>query len=245
MKLKEVEGHGGGILGIEGQGINVLTISKDRSAKMWCIDKHEKDERALIHRYTLEGHTWPVLAAAYSGEVIITSSKDSVRLWSLETGSCIDVISTFSSIADLQVMPDSDTEGVQILGACTDGNLRIYSLASQEEVSCLKGHVGVIRKIGILPSSSSSGHTVVSAGYDGKVRVWVRKEGKAEWECGRVFTFSDAVRTHIERIGETNTPDERSGDVWNAQGRIFDMQIDGSTVYVVGEGPSIVTFGLK
>ncbi|KAF2106690.1 WD40-repeat-containing domain protein [Lophiotrema nucula] len=218
-------------------------LSTDRTAKLWQILGDDAEHMRLSHRHTLTGHEWSILASQIHNGRAVTSSKDCVRVWSLEDRSCLEVISNFSCVSDFQVIPESG--GLQIVGSCTDSHARIIDLANEKELACLSGHVGVARIAKVHVSPLVPGYRIVSAGWDGTVRLWTLDAGGEKWQCIRVIEFSDAVLTPFGKEVELfEIEGEEFIDVKNRAKRVFDMQIDGTVAYVVGEGAEIVAFDL-
>lgn len=166
-----------------------------------------------------------------------------MRIWSLEDGSCLDVISSFSSISEFEIIPKS--ERLQVVTACTDNQVRIYDLTDKKEIACLSGHIGVARIVKLFVSPSMPGYKIVSAGYDGTVRIWALEAEKEQWQCVHIFSFSDHILTPFGDEAEAvEIEGEEFLSVEVRAKRVFDMQIDGTIAYVVGEGAEIVAFDL-
>lgn len=167
-----------------------------------------------------------------------------MRIWNVEDGSCLDVISNFPTLSDIEILPAS--EGLQVVTSSSDSHVRIYDLSTKQELACLSGHVGIARIVKLLASPNVLGYKIVSAGYDGTVRIWEWDAGKAAWRNVRVLDFSDALLT---RFGDEAEGFEVEGEdflsVEARAKRVWDMQMDGTIAYVVGEGAEIVGFDLS
>jgi F-box and WD-40 domain protein 1/11 len=257
--LGEVDAHSASVLSISLDKRDLVSTSKDRTVKLWQILGDGLEQTALRHqyvlpccnvyarshgnpllRYTLEGHEWPILASKIYGHRVITTSKDSVRIWSIEDGSCLEVIQTFSSICEFDMVPGC--EGLQAMCACTDGQVRIYDLADGKEVACLQGHAGVVRDVKVLTCPLMPGYMIISAGYDGTLRVWATEPKKEQWQCIHILSFSDRLVTWFGE--ETEATEVKGEDIKPRAKRVFSMWLDGTTAYVVGEGAEIVVFNL-
>jgi WD40 repeat protein len=139
-----------------------------------------------------------VLAVQLSNSRIYTSSGDkSVRIWDTHSGKLIHKLEGLTSIARFQVKEDaSDAE--RLIGACTDGTVRLYNTETGAELACLKGHTNVVSSVEFLdPDVADTGHIgVASASYDGTVRLWtILEEPIFSWKCVSEFSFSDVVVT--------------------------------------------------
>ncbi|KAF2740073.1 WD40 repeat-like protein [Polyplosphaeria fusca] len=220
-----------------------VSSSRDRTAKLWQFVGDGPEQMRLRHQHTLNGHTWPIMTAQFHKDRVITTSKDSVRLWRVEDGSCLEVISNFASICEFETI--LTCERLQLVGACSNSEVNIYDLTDKTETACLRGHIGVARVVKLLASPSVPGHKIISAGYGGTVRTWALDPGDEVWQNAHVLSFSDAVLTPFgDEIDLVEVEGEEFFRVEKRAKRIFDMKIDGIIAYVVGEGAEIVAFDL-
>lgn len=87
-----------------------------------------------IISHILMGHEWPILSSKLYGPFVITTSKNSVRIWSLGYGLFLEKVSDFASITDFEIVPTLG-ESLQIVGSCTDGKTRVYNLTDKNEMA--------------------------------------------------------------------------------------------------------------
>ncbi|ORX95604.1 WD40-repeat-containing domain protein [Clohesyomyces aquaticus] len=241
--LDTVDAHDASIFGFSLEARNLVSVSRDRTAKLWRILGDLPEPRRLKHRCTLTGHEWPILAVKFHESRVITTSKDCLRIWSVEDGSCLEKMSNFASIWEFDIIPKS--ERLQIVCACTNSRLRIYDLTGKKETACLMGHEGVARIVKVLASPSVPGHKIISAGYDGTVRIWVLDAVKEAWQNVQVLSFSDTILTPFgDEVETVEVEEEEFLGVRRRAKRIFDMKIDGNVAYVVGEGAEVLAFDL-
>ncbi|KAF2686074.1 WD40 repeat-like protein [Lentithecium fluviatile CBS 122367] len=241
--LHAVKAHEESVRSLSLNARDLVAACNDKSATLWQIVDDGLEQMMLRHRHTLRGHERPVLSARIHERRVITTSKDSVRIWSLENGSCLEVISNFASISDFEIISGSET--LQVASSCTDSHVRIYDLTNKKETACLTGHMGVVRIVKLIASPSVPGYRIVSAGYDGTVRIWALGAGEKEWQAVHVFSFSEALLTPFG--DEAEEFEVEGGDfieVKRKASRVFDVQVDGAVAYVVGQGAEIVAFDL-
>lgn len=205
-------------------------------------------------RFALRGHEMPVLGVCMSGNRVFTSSKDSVKIWDVELGECLNTFKNLAPMLRLEVYQGWD--GLRMVGACSDGNIRVYDLGKERELACLEGHDSVVRSVKVLHEpavdgmkvedapGSMAGPKIISASYDGTVRVWSRtKEQPDRRVCVQVFSFSDAVLTPLAEV-EQKSVDEDFVNIEKPENRAMDLQVDGRCIYCCGEGAEIVGWEL-
>ncbi|KAF2242394.1 WD40 repeat-like protein [Trematosphaeria pertusa] len=213
-------------LAVSGDGEYILSTSRDRSVKVWHRNAGASDRRIEFElKAELAGHQGAVLSALVTSDCkrAVSISGDKVlKIWNLETSQTEKTFRLASGVGKLQFI-----EGERkMLAACSDSRVRIYSLENGEEEACLNGHTNVVKAAHMIPgiNTRASGETIISASYDGTVRMWKRGgEGQGKWRTVRILSFKHA-------IGE---PD------FNPQsGRIFDMVVDEKEEYVYACGQS-------
>lgn len=115
------------------------------------------------------GHGAPVLDLAFSpnGARIVSVAKDGgVRMWNTKTGADLGPLEAGRAGAAC-FTPD----GTRIVLGGPDPVLRVIDIASGREVARLYGHTGRILSLEASPLHDA----VVSASYDGTVRLWDAK----------------------------------------------------------------------
>ncbi len=93
-------------------------------------------------------------------------SKDQrVRLWDADTGAELACFrGCESGITSLAFSSD----GLKIVGGCSDGTVRVWDMDTCTEMCCFSGHEHAVNCIGVAPD----GRQIVSAGHDNTIRVW-------------------------------------------------------------------------
>ena len=118
---------------------------------------------------TLTGHVGEVRSLVISpkGDSIISiTSSDGIKIWSIETGLCIDSFKLKGAGVpwDIQVTPDSQ----QIVVGSLDKTVKIINLAVKKHVNTFKGHTAQVFSVAI----SSGGKMVAAGAKDGDIKVW-------------------------------------------------------------------------
>jgi WD40 repeat protein len=124
---------------------------------------------------TLEGHSKPIHAVAYSpnGQQMASASEDdTVRLWQTNGGllqrtfgsGVTGVSGTTGSLDAVAFSADGQT----IAAAGYDGIIRLWRTSSGASVADLKGHSRYASELAFSPD----GQWLASAGYDNTLRLW-------------------------------------------------------------------------
>lgn len=167
-----LEGHADSVFGasFSRDGRRILTASSDGSIRIWNADTAKT---GLV----LRGHTNHVVGANFSpdGKRIVTASWDgTARLWDASSG---------TSLAELkghrgQINRASfSADGRRIITAGDDGTARIWDADSGKFVDMLNGVTFSFKnQTGRYSMKdarfSPDGRSIVTADYDGSVRIW-------------------------------------------------------------------------
>jgi WD40 repeat protein len=117
---------------------------------------------------SLEGHTEPVAAVAYSPDgarVISASADDTLILWDLTQGSQIGRLEGHTDdVLSVAFSPDGQT----ILSGSADDTLILWDATSRTPLHTYTGHSGDVTSVAFSPN----GQTILSGSADTSLRLW-------------------------------------------------------------------------
>ncbi|GAB4376184.1 MAG: NB-ARC domain-containing protein [Elainellaceae cyanobacterium] len=127
-------------------------------------------------RLTLKGHTGRVWAVAWSpdGQILASGSEDQkgVRLWDVETGSCLGTLQEDSNDAFKSVSWHPDGH---ILASCGNGNkIWLWDVRHKECLRILQGHSNWVVSVAWSPD----GQILASGSQDQTIRLWDAHTGE-------------------------------------------------------------------
>lgn len=159
LGAQELRGHGGPVraIAVFADGKTIATGSFDESVIKW----NAATGSALG---VLRGHEGSVNAvAALSDGRLVTGGQDGrIVLWGADGGQLAAFAGHSAPISSLAVAPDERT----IASASWDQTVRVWPLDGSKP-RVLEGHVGNVNAVAFTPDAR-----VVSAGYDGTIRIW-------------------------------------------------------------------------
>ncbi|XP_060599165.1 uncharacterized protein LOC132752799 isoform X1 [Ruditapes philippinarum] len=180
---KTIIAHDGPIWALTRHNEILVTVSQDKTAKVWDMNR-------CLHINSLLGHTAAIFAVDMSedGHLVITGSADkSVKIWNIETGRCLRWISVSQTTS---IMSVSYSQGHL---ACSYGEtICVYKVEGPTRL--LKKYLDIVNehqkseltkpkrieclKLSILDKEKGEG-IIVSAGKDGAVKYWDIKKDKS------------------------------------------------------------------
>lgn len=108
-----------------------------------------------------------LILAVRAGSLVATASRDgTARLWSVESGECLRIL---SGHADAVVDVDFAPSGSTVLTASKDRTARLWTVETGDCAAKLEGHTAPVVRAAFAPS----GAQVVTASQDHTARVWM------------------------------------------------------------------------
>jgi WD40 repeat protein len=146
-----------------------------RELKLWDVDT------GLAIR-TLYGHRNLVNKAVFSpdGSMIVSCSDDkTIRLWDVNTGKSVKIISSAHSkeIKDVVFSPD----GQSLLSCSDDKTIKLIDIETSQVIKTFSGHSKKVNSAAFSPD----GGKIVSGSDDRSVKIWDTASGRV------IKTFSD------------------------------------------------------
>ncbi len=181
----EFSRHGGTI----GIGSRTLFILDSENLRLVRTFEAESYEYFKILDMQIEGFTWPftsktyqvvrkfrkVTSVSFSTDVRYVASgheNGQIKIWEIKTGELLNVLwatKVFGGIIDVEFSPDG-----RFIAACQDDErLRVWRFPDYRE-KFLEGHERAVYSLAFDPVT---GH-LVSAGVDGRVRIWDIETGE-------------------------------------------------------------------
>ncbi len=158
-RAQDLRGHGGPVrtIAISPDGQTIVTGSFDESVIRW----NAASGSAIA---VLRGHEGSVNAAVIlsDGKLVTAGQDGRVLIWGAEGSRQATLEGHSAPVASLALSP----EGTRIASASWDRMVRIWPLDGGAP-RALEGHAGNVNAVAFTPDGR-----VVSAGYDGTVRIW-------------------------------------------------------------------------
>ncbi|HET6326189.1 MAG TPA: serine/threonine-protein kinase, partial [Planctomycetaceae bacterium] len=148
-------------------GRYVAAASADRTASVWDVATGQR-------RFTLRGHTHEVNCIAFSpdGKTLATASEDgTVRLWDAATGAFRETIWKYTTeIGTLAFNPTN----AQLACGAKDGRLTVWHCAGPSDLDVTSHQIATKKFGGTINQVvfSADGKQLVTASFDGKVRIF-------------------------------------------------------------------------
>ncbi|KAI8344553.1 WD40-repeat-containing domain protein [Chlamydoabsidia padenii] len=142
----------------------VLSGSRDRSVKMWDVDRHE----CLITRQQHQGSVL-CLAVALDQSFFVSGSSDATLIcWSLPDMTPRQRLEGHSNGVLDVCLVNKDTTGGWIVSSSRDTTVRVWDMETGRPVHRLAGHHGPVNALEHIKDTSQ----VISASGDATLKLW-------------------------------------------------------------------------
>eukprot|EP00058_Branchiostoma_floridae_P011084 XP_002596572.1 hypothetical protein BRAFLDRAFT_128562 [Branchiostoma floridae] len=179
-KVMSLVGHTGSVTDVAYTKLESLAVSasSDFTAIVWRIPTVQTIKKSAMPyevkpRCVLRGHGGPVTCCAFSGDSrsVVTGSRDkTLRLWDIKSGPDPQPTRVISECHQDWITSCAWSEtGDYVVTASNDFTLKLWDMTSGKEKVKFVGHTSAINSV------ATSHGCVVSACYDGTVKVWSHK----------------------------------------------------------------------
>ncbi|KAM9469252.1 telomerase protein component 1-like isoform 2-T2 [Clarias gariepinus] len=163
-----LRGHSGGVtcLAFSPKGDQLLSGGKDKALMVWTINSSPPSlSRSLLHCHG----DW-ITACAWTPSALLSCSNDCrLRLWDIQTGSCIREVSVASSVGSLCCWED------YVMLGSADGLLTVWK-SNLGVIAEIKAHLSRIHHTAIIPKpglvKNPEDVLIATASDDGSVKIW-------------------------------------------------------------------------
>jgi WD40 repeat protein len=187
-------------------GKSVVTISDDRTAKVWDI----QSGREIT---TLRGHQDVLTAVQFNpaGDRIITTSADkTARLWNAKSGQ--EIMKFVGHQGKIQTVRVS-RDGRQMITASIDRTARLWDIQSGREITKFVGHQDEVN----LALFSPDRRTILTVSPDQTARIWDIQSGREIRQLiGHKGNISSA-QFSPDGTQIVTASHDRTVRIWNAQ----------------------------
>ena len=166
-KLRELRGHGAAVRGVEftADGKTLASGGQDTAIRLWDVETGQ--ERCKLWEPM---HYVSAIAFSPDGRTLFSGSRESILLWSTETGKKVGRFFAYGWVRSLAVSPD----GAVLAVGSDDWRVGLRSIATGAELAKPLGHRYGIWSVAVSPD----GRKLASASADSTVRVWELATGR-------------------------------------------------------------------
>lgn len=192
-------------------GKRVIVGSDDRTARVYDVKTGKIISKLVGHNEAIWG-----AALLADGKRAVTGAWDkSLRVWDVDSGKQLRAFDNVSeNVRCLAVSPDGKLVAVgQYTGDEEPGVIGLWDLKSGKRIRALKGHAKAVSSVAFSPD----GKSLVSAGFDSRIRVWDVMTGvQLKSLAGHVNRVESAVYTpNGKRIISVGGENDRMVGVWD------------------------------
>ncbi|XP_034166297.2 telomerase protein component 1 isoform X2 [Pangasianodon hypophthalmus] len=205
-----LRGHSGGVtcLAFSPKGDQLLSGGKDKALMVWKINSSPPSvSHSLPHCHG----DW-ITGCAWTPSAVLSCSNDCrLRMWDIQTGSCIREVSTASSVATLCCWED------YVMLGCADGQLTVWK-SDLGVITEIKAHLSrlhhttIISKPGLVKNPEDL--LIATASDDGSVKLWkplqVEHRSTLVGHSGGVHALASSSGPHFLTVSE-----DRSLRAWS------------------------------
>ncbi|XP_053502261.1 telomerase protein component 1 isoform X2 [Ictalurus furcatus] len=216
-----LRGHSGGVtcLAFSPEGDQLLSGGKDKALMVWKINSAPPSlSRSLPHCHG----DW-ITGCAWTPSAMLSCSNDCrLRMWDIQTGSCIREVSTASSVGTLCCWED------YVMLGSADGQLTVWKsdLGVITEIKAhlsRLNHITIISKPGLVENPEDV--LITTASDDGSVKLWqplqVEHRSTLVGHTGGVHALASSSGPHFLTVSE-----DRSLRAWSINTDMPPRQMD-------------------
>ncbi|KAG5355709.1 WD repeat-containing protein [Yarrowia sp. B02] len=155
----------------DGRGkLIVISGARDNTVRVWDLSTADSSGNSNLEpklpSATFRGHKDTVRCLdSYENTIVSGSYDGTVRVWSLDTRTCLHVLDGHSDRVFAAII---DPQRKQCVSASRDTTARIWSLETGQCLHVLKGHTSIVYMVELTPDYSH----IVTGSSDGTLRVW-------------------------------------------------------------------------
>ncbi|MGJ3250240.1 MAG: NB-ARC domain-containing protein [Elainellaceae cyanobacterium] len=145
---------------------------------VWKIGRYSSDRPYRV----LRGHTSSVCSVAVRSHLLASGSDDqTVKLWNIETGECVQTFCGHTSrVWSVAFGPDGKT----LASSSEDSTVKLWDIESGQCTTTLRGHTSWVCSVAFSPT----GHHLVTGSYDQTAKIWDLRTNR----CVRTLKGHDA-----------------------------------------------------
>ncbi|MCJ8740420.1 hypothetical protein PDJAM_G00058670 [Pangasius djambal] len=205
-----LRGHSGGVtcLAFSPKGDQLLSGGKDKALMVWKINSSPP---SLSHSLPHCHGDW-ITGCAWTPSAVLSCSNDCrLRMWDIQTGSCIREVSAASSVATLCCWED------YVMLGCADGQLTVWK-SDLGVITEIKAHLSRLHHTTIISKPGLGKNPedllIATASDDGSVKLWkplqVEHRSTLIGHSGGVHALASSSGPHFLTVSE-----DRSLRAWS------------------------------